>query len=162
MPNAQPLLYPTPFALAELESQKPASDQSVANRLLSSLPDQRFIPKAACFWILVEGHSASRRAVGTACLRRSAPWFQMGVLRAGRPVSTRRGRPCPLLFRYKVQFQRDNAIRSTMWTLLGKRIIGIALPADEGANSTSLFDRRTFCKKDSPYLLSVKGDPCRP
>ena len=34
------------------------------------------IPKAACFWILGEGHSASLRAGGTACVLWHAPWFQ--------------------------------------------------------------------------------------
>ena len=36
----------------------------------------RVIPKAACIWILGEGHSASRRSVGTACVRWRAPWLR--------------------------------------------------------------------------------------
>jgi hypothetical protein len=54
------------------------------------------IPKAACFWILVEGHSASRLCAAVCSL------VPMGMLRAGKQVSTRPGRPCPLLLRYKV------------------------------------------------------------
>jgi hypothetical protein len=57
-----------------------------------------FIPKASCFWILVEGHSASRRAGGTACVLRSAPLVPMERGRESGPVSTRPRRPCPPFF----------------------------------------------------------------
>ena len=63
-----------------------------------------FIPKAVCFWILVEEHSASRLCA-LAC-----PLAPVGRVRTSRPVPTRPRRPSPLLFRCKVQFQRANGI----------------------------------------------------
>ena len=34
------------------------------------------IPKAACIWILGEGHSASLRSVGSACVHWRASWLR--------------------------------------------------------------------------------------
>ena len=50
------------------------------------------IPKAACFWILGEGHSASRLCALACSL------VPLGRVRASRLVSTRPRRPFPLYF----------------------------------------------------------------
>ena len=71
--------------------------------LLENIRD--LIPKSACFEILGEGHSASRLCA-LAC-------SMVPIVRGeqSRPVSTRPRRPCPLLLRFKVQFQSDNGMR---------------------------------------------------
>ena len=79
------------------------------------------ISKAACFWILGEGHTAALRAGVTACVLWRAPWFQWGGQGpASGPVSTRPRRPCPPHLRCKVQFQRDIGIfpQTCLWNPL--------------------------------------------
>ena len=62
----------------------------------------------------------SRGAQGVSPSRRHRPCVlacslvPLGRVRASRPVSTRPRRPCPLLLRYKVSFQRDNGITDSM------------------------------------------------
>ena len=73
--------------------------------LLENIRD--LIPKSACFEILGEGHSASRLCA-LAC-------SMVPIVRGeqSRPVSTRPRRSCPLLLRFKVQFQSDNGMISS-------------------------------------------------
>jgi len=70
----------------------------------------RVIPKAACIWILGEGHSASLRSVGSTSRRHrlcalACSLFTMGRVRASRPVSTRPRRPCPFFCAAKSNFK---------------------------------------------------------
>ena len=92
-------------------ANRPAFGKNIAS-VANSLA-QDVIPKAACFWIFGEGRRASRLCVSV------CSWVPMGGTRAGGPVSTRPGRPCSLLLRCKVPFQRDIGINHsflTHWT----------------------------------------------
>ena len=64
-----------------------------------SSSSSRVIPKAACIWILGEGHSASRLCALACSL------VTMGRVRASRPVSTRPRRPCPFFCAAKSNFK---------------------------------------------------------
>jgi hypothetical protein len=76
----------------------------------ANVSNSPLIPKAAYFWILGEGHSASLRSVGSTSRRHrlcalACSLVTMGRVRASRPVSTRPRRPCPFFCAAKSNFK---------------------------------------------------------
>ena len=79
---------------AESSTKPLVSSLSAGTRLRSDTKSSLLLD----FW---RGAQASRLCVSV------CSWVPMGRTRAGGPVSTRPGRPCPLLLRCKVPFQTD-------------------------------------------------------